>query len=80
MLYSPKPRKVFVNKVIIHFDYNITTPWRDIALLKLAERIDLFDFPPACLPGQDDIFNEKRGLVYGKFSSFTHSKSLFAII
>ena len=59
-------RKVSVSKVIIHLDYNTTEHWRDIALLKLTERVDLFDFPPACLPGQDETFNERRGRVYGK--------------
>ena len=55
-----------VSKVIIHPDYNTTEHWRDIALLKLAERVDLFDFPPVCLPGQDDSFNNMTGMVYGK--------------
>ena len=66
LLYTALPRKVPVSKVIIHHDYNTTEHWRDIALLKLTERLDLFDFPPACLPGQDETFNERRGLVYGK--------------
>ena len=54
-----------IRKVIIHYDYNIATPWRDIALLKLAERVNLFDFPPVCLPGQDVSFNNMSGMVYG---------------
>ena len=63
---TARARKVSIRKVIIHYDYNIATPWRDIALLKLAERVDLFDFPPVCLPGQDDSFNNMSGMVYGK--------------
>ena len=63
---TARARKVAIRKVIIHYDYNIATPWRDIALLKLAERVDLFDFPPVCLPGQDDSFNNMTGMVYGK--------------
>ena len=66
LLYTALPRKVPVSKVIIHPDYKTTEHWRDIALLKLTKRLNLFDFPPACLPGQDETFNERRGLVYGK--------------
>ena len=28
--------------------------------------MDLFTFPPVCLPGQDESFTEKEGRVYGK--------------
>ena len=63
---TSRARKVSIGKVLVHYDYNIATPWRDIALLKLAERFNLFDFPPVCLPGQDDSFNKKSGMVYGE--------------
>jgi secreted trypsin-like serine protease len=58
-------QKVSVSKVLIHKDYNGTSHENDIALLKLGERVDLFTFPPACLPGQNDSFTGRNGSVYG---------------
>jgi hypothetical protein len=29
------------------------------------ERVDLFTFPPVCLPSQNDSFTGKEGSVYG---------------
>jgi hypothetical protein len=59
-------QKVPVSKVLIHKDYNKTSHENDIALLKLGERVDLFTFPPACLPGQNDSFTGRNGSVYGE--------------
>ena len=37
----------------------------DIALLKLAEKVDLNIYTPACLPALDTDFTGKTGSVYG---------------
>ena len=38
----------------------------DIALLKLAEKVDLNIYTPACLPALNTDYNGKTGSVYGQ--------------
>ena len=56
-----------VEKIIPHEDFNSPKELsNDIALLKLAEHIDLNVLTPACLPALDTDFTGKTGSVYGK--------------
>ena len=51
---------------IVHKSHR--SPYRgsnDIALLKLAEKVDLNIYTPACLPALDTDFTGKTGSVYG---------------
>ena len=61
------------NIVIISISSSfITVKPFDVALLKLAERVDLKKFPPVCLPKPTHSFFGVQGHVYGeyKFTSF----------
>ena len=52
---------------IVHESYE--SPLRnsnDIALLKLAEKVDLNIYTPACLPAPNTDFTGKTGSVYGE--------------
>ena len=52
---------------IVHEKYNFPlTHQNDIALLKLAEAVDLATFPPACLPVHHTDFTGQKGWVYGE--------------
>ena len=53
---------------IVHESFNIDSPLRsnDIALLKLAETVDLNVHTPACLPSLNTDFTGKTGSVYGQ--------------
>jgi len=63
-LESKIPRKeVKVTKVIPH-DVQLDLE-NDIALLKLAEKIDLNTYTPVCLPKSGDDFTGKTALTYG---------------
>jgi len=51
---------------IVHEDYNNPNQLsNDIALLKLAESVDLNMFTPACMAAKDADFTGKNGRVYG---------------
>lgn len=51
---------------IVHESYNSPfTSSNDIALLKLAEKVDLNIYTPACLPALNMDFTGKTGSVYG---------------
>ena len=53
---------------IIHENYN--NPFassNDIALLKLAEKVDLNIHTPACLPALNTDYTGKTGSVYGEW-------------
>jgi len=58
-------KKVKVEKGISHPDHNSTTFTNDIALLKLAEDVDLSVHTPACLPKSGKDFTGQMGSVYG---------------
>ena len=52
---------------IVHENYN--SPYsssNDIALLKLAEKVDLNIYTPACLPALNTDYTGKTGSVYGQ--------------
>lgn len=60
------PRKVIkVTKYMNHPDYNTQTSDNDIALIKLAEAVDLSVYTPACLANTGDDFTGKKAWVYG---------------
>ncbi|KAK3881875.1 hypothetical protein Pcinc_013716 [Petrolisthes cinctipes] len=63
-------KKVYVEQIIVHHDYNPYTYDNDIALLKLSEPISLGLYPEVgtiCLPANDDKTYEKR---YGTASGW----------
>ena len=61
------PRKVIqVTKYITHPDYNTQTSDNDIAMIKLAEAVDLNVYTPACLANTGDDFVGKQAWVYGE--------------
>ena len=52
---------------IVHKSYN--SPYQgsnNIALLKLAEKVDLNVYTPACLPALNADFTRRTGNVYGQ--------------
>ena len=52
---------------IVHEDYQSPQPYsNDIALLKLAEPVDLDTYTPACLANTDANYTGQNGKVYGK--------------
>ena len=54
---------------IVHDRYNRTSGpvgGHDIALLKLAEAVDLVTYVPACLPSFGADYTGKNGRVFGK--------------
>lgn len=58
-------KNVKIAEIIIHESYNPSGSANDIALLKLAESIDLDTWSPACLPDQGADYTGKKGWVYG---------------
>merc|ERR1719167_247058 len=63
---SKIPKKnVKVSQIIDHPSYNANNSDNDIALLKLAEKIDLNVYTPACLPKSTDNFEGQKAWVYG---------------
>ena len=64
---SKIPKKnVKVSQIINHPSYNADNSDNDISLLKLAEKIDLNVYTPACLPKSFDNFEGQKAWVYGK--------------
>eukprot|EP00092_Neocalanus_flemingeri_P050258 GFUD01058038.1.p1 GENE.GFUD01058038.1~~GFUD01058038.1.p1 ORF type:complete len:320 (-),score=88.45 GFUD01058038.1:258-1112(-) len=60
------PRKtVLVSKIITHEDYDDDSKSNDIALLQLAEAVDLNVYTPACVAKTGDSFVGKNAWVYG---------------
>merc|ERR1712059_160175 len=60
------PRKVVsVEMIIGHEDYFSTDQGEDIAVLKLAEEVDLNIYTPVCLPSQGADFAGQTGWTYG---------------
>merc|ERR1712215_651633 len=54
---STLPRKVVtVEKILTHEDYDASTSANDVALLKLADAVDINTFTPACLANTGDDF------------------------
>ena len=47
-------------------EYPDYDPFFDIALLKLAEDVDIKKFPPVCLPDSGDTFDGFRAWTYGE--------------
>merc|ERR1711970_1629646 len=65
---SKLPRKVVkVSQIIKHESYDKITSNNDIALLKLAEEVDLNTYTPVCLPNTADNgkYDGKNAWVYG---------------
>jgi len=65
---SKLPRKVVkVSQIIKHESYDKVTSNNDIALLKLAEEVDLNTYTPVCLPKTADNgkYDGKNAWVYG---------------
>ena len=52
---------------IVHESYNVPfESSNNIALLKLAEKVDLNIYTPACLPAPNTDYTGKTGSVYGE--------------
>ena len=55
---------------IVHENYQSPQPYsNDIALLKLAEAVDLATYAPACLAAKDADYTGQNGRVYGKYDT-----------
>ena len=55
---------------IVHENYQSPQPYsNDIALLKLAEAVDLGTYAPACLAAKDADYTGQNGRVYGKYGT-----------
>ena len=55
---------------IVHEKYNgFSQDGYDIALLKLAESVDLTVYTPACLPKSGADYTDKTGKVYGELTN-----------
>ena len=55
---------------IMHENYNIPkVSSNDIALLKLAEEVNMTSYTPVCLPPFNNDYEDKVGNAYGKNSS-----------
>ena len=72
---------------IVHEDYDWLIPdSNDIALLKLAEPVDLNIYTPACLAPLDADFTGQKGRVYGNctmrscFKIIQYSSNLMSFI
>ena len=52
---------------IVHESYNVPFEYsNDIALIKLAEKVDLNIYTPACLLAPNTDYTGKTGSVYGE--------------
>ena len=64
---SKLPRKVVsVEKIFLHQNYDKRSFNNDIALVKLAESVDLSVYVPACMAEVDQDFTGDTARVYGK--------------
>ena len=54
-----------IEEIFIHNDYNPANITFDIALLKLAEPLDLSIYTPICLPERNSTFEGSTAWVYG---------------
>ena len=71
---------------IVHEDYHWPLPMsNDIALLKLAEPVDLNIYTPACLAALDADYTGQNGRVYGNstmsscFKIMQHLSNLMSV-
>lgn len=73
-LSRTSPRKEFqISKIIPHPDWNIITLENDIALIQLAEAVDVATYPPVCLPDKGTDFTGQTGLAVGPASTVVRS-------
>ena len=64
---SKIPRKsVRVSKIITHENYHASNCDNDVALIKLADSVDLNVYTPACVANTGDNFVGKNAWVYGE--------------
>ena len=61
-------REIAVKQAISHEDYNQATLDNDIAVLELAEEVDLTEYTPVCMAKADDYttFDDKKAWAYGE--------------
>ena len=59
-----------VTSIINHEDYDYDTNDNDIAILELAQEVDLTTYTPACLAKTSDTntFDGKKAWVYGEMT------------
>ena len=62
-----KEKQVAIAEIFIHEGYNAATSRHDIAVLKLAEEVDIETYTPACMAqtSDEDTFYGKTALAYG---------------
>ena len=62
-----KEKQVDIAEIFIHEGYNAATSRHDIAVLKLAEEVDIETYTPACMAqtSDEDTFYGKTALAYG---------------
>ena len=58
-------RTVAVSRIIVHHGYDDTTTDNDVALLHLAEHLDLATYTPACIAESGETFAGDTATVYG---------------
>ena len=58
-------RTVAVSRIIVHPGYDDTTKDNDVALLHLAEHLDLATYTPACIAESGETFAGDTATVYG---------------
>ena len=63
--YLLSTRKQVSVTTIVHANYDSATANNDIALLKLAEAVDLSIYTPACLPASSADYVGQTAKVYG---------------
>jgi secreted trypsin-like serine protease len=62
------PRRVLrVSLILLHYYYDSVTMQNDIALIKLAEVVDMNIYTPVCLPAPDLDISGKTAWVYGEY-------------
>lgn len=63
---SKIPRRVVrVSEIFKNPFYDSSTHNNDIALLKLAKKVNLYTYTPVCLPSTEDNFEGQQAWVYG---------------
>ena len=68
-------KEVSVSVIVKHPDYDSSNTNNDIALLKLAEEVDLSIYTPACLPASSADYVGQTAKVYGGKISFIWRKT-----